>query len=48
MHVLRSFVFENPRIGTVIGQVQAVDADSGTFGQIEYSLSAPSDRYLQM
>ena len=31
---------------TVIGQVEATDADSGTFGQIEYSLSAPSSRYL--
>ena len=34
-------------IETVIGQVQATDADSGTFGQIEYSLSVPSSRYLK-
>lgn len=34
-----------PVVATVLGQVQATDADSGTFGQIEYSLSAPSNMY---
>lgn len=36
-------------VGSVVGQVQAEDIDSGTFGQIEYSLSGPTvvtDRYI--
>ena len=33
-------------VGTVIGQVEAVDGDSGSFGLIEYSLTTPSNRYL--
>ncbi len=47
LHILfHSFVVsESLVIGKVVGQVQATDDDSGTFGQIEYRLYAPSDRY---
>ncbi len=43
----RFVVTENSAINTVIGQVQATDEDSGSFGQIEYRFYAPSDRYLE-
>ena len=39
---------ENSPTGTVLGEVQAVDIDSGSFGQIEYTLDGPAnvtDRY---
>lgn len=39
---------ENSDIGTLIGTVEAMDIDSGTFGEIEYTLSGPgndTDRY---
>lgn len=34
---------ENSEIGTLVGEVQATDEDSGTFGQIEYALYGPAD-----
>lgn len=29
--------------GVIIGQVQATDIDSGTFGQVQYSIYGPYD-----
>lgn len=34
---------ENSEIGTLVGEVLATDIDSGTFGQIEYTLFGPAD-----
>lgn len=34
---------ENSPTGSFIGLVEANDIDSGTFGQVEYSLDGPSD-----
>ena len=37
---------ENSEIGTLIGTVEAMDIDSGTFGEIEYTLYGnDTDRY---
>lgn len=40
----RFVVGVNPPIGTIVGRVQATDADSGNFGQINYRLSVSSNR----
>lgn len=48
-HICSFTIEEQLPVGSVVGQVQAEDIDSGTFGQIEYSLSGPTivtDRYI--
>ena len=40
-------MFENEQVGYLVGEVNAVDIDSGTFGLVEYSLSGPgATRYV--
>lgn len=36
-------VEEDAAMGTSVGQVYAVDIDSGTLGQVEYYLDGPSE-----
>lgn len=43
LYCYRFDVEENSASGTIIGQVQATDNDSGTFGQIIYTIYGPPE-----